>query len=54
MLSEVTFESEILYEGNFTEEMELDSQDEEIFIKYGNDDLSLNSLETSEHSLISI
>ena len=49
MLSEVTFESDILYDGNFTEEMELNSEDDDdIFAKFGNSDLSLNSLETSE------
>lgn len=49
MLSEVTFESDVLYDGNYTEELRLDAfDDEDDFVKYGNSDLSLNSLETSE------
>lgn len=47
MLSEVTFESEVLFDANLTEEMQLEMNDEEILIKYGNAELSLDSLETS-------
>ncbi|KAK6628869.1 hypothetical protein RUM43_002686 [Polyplax serrata] len=47
MLSEVTFESDVAYEGNFTEEVELNAlDDEDGYVKYGNSDFNLNTLET--------
>lgn len=48
MLSEITFESDVVFEGNFTEELELDAVDDDVFVKFGNSDLNLNSLETSK------